>query len=169
VVEKNEALALWLAPLVSTFPLVPLFSIPSSRLFLGRLMDDPAHPANQAWVAAAAVLFDGSLMAYFFALLLVLPVYLAWRRAGSVPVMRVLILFSFAGICASQLVHLVQTFRQPDLAAFASSWLSPVIGCACGLVAGAFFWWFAKRSWSRVLYALPPAVLVGCAIFLVAE
>ena len=167
--DKNEALALWLAPFVSTLPLVPLFSIPSSPLFLGRLMDDPSHPANWAWVSAAAVFFDGSLMAYFFGFLLVLPVYLAYRRSGRLPVMRVLTLFGFAGVCASQMVHLLQAFRQPDLAAFANSWLSPVIGCLCSLVAGAFFCVFAKRnySWGRAMYPVPVAVVIACGVVLI--
>jgi hypothetical protein len=40
----NEKLAFWLAPLLSTIPLIPFFSLPSSPLYLGKLMGDPTHP-----------------------------------------------------------------------------------------------------------------------------
>jgi hypothetical protein len=41
---QNEKLAFWLAPLLSTIPQIPLFSLPLSPLYLGKLMGDPAHP-----------------------------------------------------------------------------------------------------------------------------
>ena len=47
---ENEVLALWLAPLVSTLPLIPFFSLRFSSLFLGTLMADPSHPTNWPWL-----------------------------------------------------------------------------------------------------------------------
>src|SRR5215510_14598655 len=37
---ENEILALWLAPIVSTLPLIPFFTLRFSPLFLGTLMAD---------------------------------------------------------------------------------------------------------------------------------
>jgi hypothetical protein len=47
---ENEILALWLAPLVSTLPLIPFFSFRFSPLFLGVLMADASHPTNWPWL-----------------------------------------------------------------------------------------------------------------------
>lgn len=167
----NKGPALWLAPLVSTIPLLPFFSLPSSPLFLGKLMGDPTHPFLRPqvghWLAAAAVVFDGTLLAYFVAI----PVYMLLKTAATMSVLRVLILFSLAGVFASQLVHVMQGFRQPGLREFAVSWLSPLFGCLCGLVSGACFALLANRRFSvpaRILvYSLPVAVLVACGSTLV--
>ena len=121
--RSNEPLAFWLAPLASTIPLIPFFSLPSSPLFLGKLMGDPAHPFLWPhlgpWLAAMAVVFNGMLLAYFTAL----PVYLVLKATGTMPAIRTLVLFSLAGVLASQLVHVTQHFRQPGLREFAVSWL----------------------------------------------
>lgn len=167
----NEKLAFWLAPLLSSIPLIPFFSLPSSPLYLGKLMGDPTHPflwpALGPWLAAIAVIFDGTLLGYFGALLIAVPVYVLFRRTGRLSVIRVLILFSLAGILASQFVHAVQGFRQPGLREFAGSWLSPLFGCICGLLSGVFFAVSANRRFSpavkALLYSLPVAVLVVCA------
>jgi hypothetical protein len=169
--RNNEGLAFWLSPLVSTIPLIPFFSLPSSPLFLGKLMGDPTHPflwpQLGPWLAAMAVVFDGTLLAYFVAVL----VYLFLKAAGTMSVVRVLVLFSLAGVLASQLVHLTQGFRQPGLREFAVSWLSPLFGCLCGLVSGACFALLANRRFSvtaRILvYSLPVAILVACGSTLV--
>lgn len=169
--RTNEGPAFWLAPLVSTIPLLPFFSLPSSPLFLGRLMGDPTHPflwpQLGPWLAAIAVVFDGTLLAFFVAV----PVYLLLKAARTMSVVRVLILFSLAGVLASQLVHVTQGFRQPGLREFAVSWLSPLFGCLCGLVSGACLALFANRRFSvtaRILvYSLPVAVLVACGSTLV--
>jgi hypothetical protein len=169
--RTSEGPAFWLAPLVSTIPLLPFFSLPSSPLFLGKLMGDPTHPFLSPqlgpWLAALAVVFDGTLLAYFVAV----PVYLLLKAASTMSVVRVLILFSLAGVPASQLVHVTQGFRQPGLRASAVSWLSPLFGCLCGLVSGACFAFFANRRFSvtaRILaYSLPVAILVACGSTLV--
>jgi hypothetical protein len=171
----NEKLAFWLAPLLSTIPLIPFFSLPSSPLYLGKLMGDPTHPflwpRLGPWLAAMAVVFDGTLLGYFVALLIAVPVYLLFRTTGRLSVIRVLILFSLVGVLASQLVHVVQGFRQPGLREFADSWLSPLFGCICGLLSGAFFVIFANWQLSMagkaLVYSLPIAVLVVCASTLV--
>jgi hypothetical protein len=114
-----------------------------------------------------AVVFDGALLAYFVAV----PVYLLLKAARAMSVVNVLILFSLAGVLASQLVHVTQGFRQPGLREFAVSCLSPLFGCLCGLVSGTCFVLFANRRFSisaRILvYALPIAVLAACGSTLV--
>jgi len=170
-IRNDEGPAFWLTPLVSTIPLIPFFSLPSSPLFLGKLMGDPTHPFLWTqwgpWLAAAAVVFNGTLLAYFVAV----PVYLLLRAAGTTSVMRVLVLFGLAGVVASQLVHVTQGFRQPGLREFAVSWLSPLFGCLCGLVSGACFAFLANRRFSltaRILiYSLPIASLATCGATLV--
>jgi len=94
------------------------------------------------WLAAAAVIFDGTILAYIMACVLY-----AFFRATQEPMTarRVLVLFSVTGVFASQLVHWFEHFRQPALSAFADSWLSPIFGCLCGLTAGACFALFANR------------------------
>jgi hypothetical protein len=171
----NEKLAFWLAPLLSTIPLIPFFSLPSSPLYLGKLMGDPTHPflwpRLGPWLAAMAVIFDGTLLGYFVALLMAVPVYVLFRTTGRLSVIRVLILFSLTGVLASQFVHVVQGFRQPGLREFAGSWLSPIFGCICGLLSGACFVISANRRFSlagkALVYPLPVAVLVVCASTLV--
>jgi hypothetical protein len=162
----NEHLALWLAPLASTLPLIPFFSLPSSPLFLGRLMGDPTHPFLWArlgpWLAAMAVVFDGTLLAYFA----VVPLFMLLKVVGRVSVVRVLVLFGLTGLLASQLVHVAQNFPQPGLRDFATSWSSPLFGCLCGLVSGACFALLANRRFSlaarTIIYSLPVAILAIC-------
>jgi hypothetical protein len=169
--RNNEGPAFWLSPLVSTVPLIPFFSLPTSPLFLGKLMGDPTHPILWPrlgpWLAATAVVLDGTLLAYFVAVF----VYLLLKTNRTMSVLRVLILFSLAGLLASQLVHITQGFRQPGLRQFAVSWLSPVFGCLCGLVSGACFTLLANRRFSAIartlLYSLPVAILVACGSALV--
>jgi hypothetical protein len=91
------------------------------------------------WLAAMAVVFDGTLLAYFVAV----PVYMLLKAASTMSVMSVLILFSLAGVLASQLIHVMQGFRQPGLREFAVSWSSAFrmslrlcFGCVCKGVAG---------------------------------
>jgi hypothetical protein len=163
--------AFWLAPLLATLPLLPFFSLRVSPLFLGKLAGDPADPFLRAgagpWLAAAAVIFDGTLLAYFVAV----PLYLLMKDSAKLRAFRVLAAFAVAGILASQMVHLLQDFRQPGLREFAVSWLSPLFGCLCGLVSGAAFLFLARRRFpavARVLaYSLPPAMVVGCGWVLV--
>ena len=172
---QNERLAFWLAPLLSTIPLLPFFSLPASQLYLGRLTGDPTHPflwpRLGPWLAAMAVIFDGTILSYFVALLIAVPVYLLFRATGRLSVIRVLILFSLSGVLASQLVHVVQAFRQPGLREFAESWWSPLFGCVCGMLSGACFAFCACRRFSlaerALAYSLPVMVLVVCATTLV--
>jgi hypothetical protein len=103
------------------------------------------HKRLGPWLAAMAVVFDGTLLAYFVAV----PVYLVLKAAGATSVVRVLVLFSLAGVLASQLVHVTQGFRQPGLREFAVSWLSPLFGCLCGLVSGACFFHTPKPCCSH--------------------
>jgi len=179
----NDSLnpAFWLAPLVSTLPLIPFFSLPASALFLGRLEPNPAtnpflHSPWGPWLAAAGVVFDGTILAYIAAVFLYLILFGSGRRRQSfagekLPTVRILILFSMAGIAASQLVRVLQNFRQPGLREFAVSWLSPFLGCLCGLIAGACFAFLANRRFSlaarALVYSLPVAIVVACGIFLV--
>ncbi|MGA3043462.1 MAG: hypothetical protein ABSF54_22020 [Bryobacteraceae bacterium] len=164
--QHNENPAFWLAPLASTIPLIPFFSLPSSPLFLGKLMGDPAHPFPWPhlgpWLAAMAVVFDGTLLAYFVAV----PLYLLLRSAGTPSVIRLLVAFALAGVMASQLVHVAEGLRQPGLREFAVSWLSPLFGCLCGLFSGACFALFRNRRFRpaarALVYSLPAAVLVTC-------
>ncbi len=131
-------------------------------------MADPTHPTN--WVgwgpvlSAISVTFDGTILAYFIAFCVALPIYLLYRRDGKVTATGVLLIFSLSGVVASQVVHLLEHFRQPGLREFANSWLSPLIGCLCGLVAGLFFWILRNRRISGaaryLLYPLPILVLI---------
>jgi hypothetical protein len=165
-VELDNIRAFWLAPLASTIPLIPFFGLPSSPLFLGKLMGDPTHPFLWPhwgpFLAAMAVVFDGTLLAYFVAI----PLFLILRAVGKLSVIRVLVLFGLAGILASQLVHLAQGFRQPGLREFAVSWLSPLFGCLCGLASGACFALIANRRFPpaarrALAYSLPIATLAA--------
>jgi hypothetical protein len=173
---QNERVGLWLAPFFSTLLLVPLFGLRGSPFFLGRRIDQPSHPMNWPvwgpWLSSMAVVFDGTRLAYFVACLVVLPVYWLYHENRAVSFAGVLAIFGSGGIAASQLVHLLQGFRQADLRAFAKSWWSPLIGCVCGLVAGACFAALARRPLSRAtktfLYPLPVAAVVVCAVALLA-
>jgi hypothetical protein len=160
----NRNLAFWLAPLASTIPLILFFGLRVSPWYIGKLMGEPAHPflwpGLGPWLGSAGVVFDGMLLAYLMAV----PVYLMMSVRGGIG--RVLIAFCLAGTLASQLVHGVQEFRQPGLREFATSWLSPLFGCLCGLAAGACFALLAKRRFSPaarvLLYCMPVAILVAC-------
>jgi hypothetical protein len=164
--RPNENPAFWLAPLAATIPLIPFFSLPASPLFLGKLAGEPANPFLWPhlgpWLAAMAVVFDGTLLAYFVAV----PVYLLLKSTGKISVIRVLVVFSLAGVLASQLVHVVEDFRQPGLREFAVSWLSPLFGCLCGLVSGACFTLLRNCRFSlaarALVYSLPAAILAVC-------
>jgi hypothetical protein len=175
--REHEKLAFWLSPLAAILPLISFFSVPSSPLFLGRLMGDATNPfllpGVGPWLAAMAVVFDGTLLAYFIAVLIYLPLFSSGRihremfdDNGRLSVMRVLILFGLAGISASQFVHWAQNFREPALREFAISWMSPLFGCLCGLVSGACFAFFANRKFSAIarilVYSVPVAVVVAC-------
>ena len=168
--ESDDNLAFWLSPLVTAIPLIPFFATPASPFYLGKLMADPKHPF--VWpqlgplIAAAAIVFNATLLAY----LLAAPVYLLLKRAGKLPPRSVVIGFALAGILASQLVHVTEHFRQPALHAFAASWLSPVFGCLCGLASGVFFSVLASRRIASLqrnfLYAIPAGVVTACASLL---
>jgi hypothetical protein len=171
----NANPAFWLAPLASTIPLIPFFSLPSSPLFLGKLMlGDAMSPFIQSpwgpWLAAAGVIFDGTILAYLMALSIYL--FFAITRE-PLTARRVLVLFSLMGVFASQLVHGLQHFRQPGLSAFADLWFSPFFGLVCGLTSGACFALFANRRFSpaarALIYSLPFAVVVACGKFLVSS
>lgn len=169
--RNSEDFAFWLAPLAATAPLIPVFSLPWPTLFLGKLMGDTSHPFLQPhwgpWLAATAVVFDGTVLAYFTAVLL----YVFLRASGQWPAtrlsaIRIMVLFSLAGVLASQFVNAVQGFRQPRLREFAGSWLSPLFGCLCGLASGWCFALLAKRRFppaARVMvYAMPVVILLVC-------
>jgi len=166
-----ESLAFWLAPLVSTLPLIPFFSFPFSPLFLGKLGDDPTHPffwpGLGPWLAAMAVVFDGTLLAYFVAI----PLFVLLKMTGRISATRLLVIFSVTGILASQLVHGFENFREPALHQFAASWLSPLFGCLCGLTSGAYFLFVPHRRLSAaarvICYSLPVAILAACGSALV--
>lgn len=161
--SHNVNAAYWLAPLASSIPLIPFFSLPASPLFLGRLgFGDAENPFLQPqwgpWLAAAGVIFDGTIMAYAMAFIL----YTFFRMTREpMTTRRVVVLSSLMGVLASQLVHAVQHFRQPALSAFADSWLSPIFGCICGLTSGACFALFAKWRFSlaaRILFIHCPSL-----------
>jgi hypothetical protein len=162
---RNEAAALCLAPLVATLPLIPISSFPSSPLFLGKLMDNPAHPMNWPhlgpWISALAVVFDGQILGFLVTLFLVLPVYAGLRENGRNSARNILMVCAGAGLIASQIARFIaQGFQQRDLRAFANSWQSPVVGCLCGLVAGAFIAYFGKRRIALPICSAPVAVMV---------
>jgi hypothetical protein len=170
---QDEAAALWLAPLAATLPLVAACSIPSSPFYLGKLIDDPAHPMN--WprlgplISALAVVFDGQILGFLTLLFLVAPAWVGLRHNGRNSLRNGLILGAAAGIVASQIARLIaQGFRQADLRAFANSWQSPLIGCLCGLAAGAFIAYFAKRRiGGTLLYCLPVVAQIASAVVLI--
>ncbi len=170
--------AFWLAPLASSIPLIPFFSLPWSPLFLGRIdIGGPFHQTTLGpWLAAAAVLFDGTILAYVMAAFLYLILFGSglYRREfpnEQLSTVGVLTIFGVAGMAGSQFVRLVQNFRQPGLREFAVSWQSPLLGCVCGLVSGACFAFFSRRQFSPAerafVYGLPVGVVVACGSFLV--
>lgn len=170
--DSVNHLAFWLAPMTASLPLIPAFSFRPSPLFLGTLMADPNHPFLWPWlgpcIVAVAIFFDATLLAYVFSG----PLYfLVLRGNRKLPTLQVLIFFSLTGILAALVVHEAATFRQPGLQHFALSWLSPVLGCLCGLVAGTAYIWLAKRDVSSALrpiaYSLPVVILAGCGLILI--
>jgi hypothetical protein len=169
---RNEAAALWLAPLVSTIPLIPFLSIPSSPFFLGRLMDDPTHPMN--WphmgpmISALAVVFDAEILGIVIVLFLVAPAYVGLRESGKNTARNILLVCAGAGILASQIARMIaQGFRQADLRAFANSGTSPILGCLCGLAAGGCIVYFANRRLAPMLiWCAPVAALAISALVL---
>jgi hypothetical protein len=121
----DEAATLWLAPLVATVPLIPFMTLRSSPSFIGRLMDDPAHPFN--WphagplISAAGVVFDAGILGILITLFVVAPVYSAMREYRKNSARNILIVCGGAGIVASQVARMVsQGFPQADLRAFAT-------------------------------------------------
>lgn len=180
--RESENLAFWLSPLAAPLPLIPFFSVPTSPLFLGKLMGGATNaflwPGVGPWLAALAVVFDGTVLAYFIAVLIYLPLFRSGRirrdmsdATGRLSLVRVLILFGLAGIFASQIVHWAQDFREPALREFAISWVSPLFGCLCGLASGACLTLLAKRQFSPVarilFYSLPVTVVMACGATLV--
>jgi hypothetical protein len=140
---ENEILALWLAPLVSTLPLIPFFSFRFSPLFLGALMADASHPTNWPWlgplIAATGVIFDGTILGGVAELLIALPIYLVLRKFGWLSRPKVVALGVLAAIGASQFVAFTQRsspFQQSALTQFAVSSLSPALACLSGGTAG---------------------------------
>jgi hypothetical protein len=123
-------------------------------------MGDPTtdpflQPQLGPWLAAAAVIFDGSLLAYLVAVFIYLPLFGSgqihrdlFSADGKLSLMRVLILFALASVSASQFVHWVQNFREPALREFADSWLFPLFGCLCSetLARGSAFWRLPKLT-----------------------
>ena len=164
-------MAFWLTPLAATTPLVPVFSIRSSPLFLGTLMGDPTHPTNwPLWgplLSAMGVVFNGTLLGYAAELCLVLPFYLLLRYRGRVSADRMIVVYVIVGIAASQAVHMLQRFQQPGLRAFADSWFAVAMGGACGLAGGLFFVATASAEIStprRIVSLIAPiALLAICA------
>lgn len=166
--------AYWLAPLASSLPLIPFFSLPSSPLFLGRLgagdaMNPFLLPGWGPLLAAAGVIFDATILAYLMAFFLY--TFFFWITREHITMRRVLILFGTGGVFASQLVHWLRHFRQPGLSAFADSWLSPVFGSACGVTSAACFALLARRrfsaGWRALACSLPFAVVAACGVFLI--
>jgi len=171
----SERSAFWLAPLAATLPLIPLFALPVSPWFLGRLMGDPTHPmalpGTGPWLSAAGVVFDAGILAYVMAYAVALPIYFLCKRESQMSFARLMILFCLIGVIASQVVHGLQTFRQPLLRDFASGWTSPLFGCLCGASAGLFFAFLRKlpipEQMRPVLYAMPAFTLILCGFLLV--
>jgi hypothetical protein len=174
---ENQALALWLAPVVSTMPLIPFFCIRSSPLFLGRLMGDPLHPF--AWsrlgplLSGMAVVFDGTIFAYLLLVFLAIPSYFTLKKNGKLSVRNLLIAFVTVGVAGSQLARLItQGFRQAGLRDFSNGPWAPLLGLLCGLAAGAFVAYVANRRISStarsLMFLAPIAVVTICAFSLVA-
>jgi hypothetical protein len=168
----DEAATLWLAPLVATIPLIPIMSIRSSPFFIGRLMDDPTHPFN--WphtgplISAAGVVFDAGILGILLVLFLVAPIYSGLRKYGKNSALNIMILCGGAGLLASQIARMVSRgFHQADLRAFASSGIVPILGCLCGLAAGAFIAAFANRRMARVPICCIPAAALGICLVVI--
>jgi hypothetical protein len=164
----DERLAFWLTPLAAAVPLVPLFSIPASPWFLGRLMGDPAHPmalpGTGPWLSAMGVVFDATILGYVMIYAMAFPIYRLFKA-------HAMILFCATGLLASQVVHFLQHFHQAGLREFADGWMSPLFGCVCGAAAGLFFAYCSRHRIPQpvraILYPLPAAVLLICALAMV--
>jgi hypothetical protein len=173
--QENERLAFWLTPLAAVVPLIPFFSIPASPWFLGRLMADPTGPMSWPgvgpWLAAVGVVFNGTILGYVVTYAVVLPIYFLLKDGMKMSLPRLMVLFCLAGVFASQVVHLLQNFRQAPLREFAEGWVSPLFGCLCGAVAGLFFAmgrrWRTPGLWRGVIYTVPVATLAICAFVMV--
>jgi hypothetical protein len=158
---RNEAAALWLAPVAATIPLIPFVSIPSSPFFLGKLMDDPMHPFN--WphigplISAMAAFLDAESLGIVIVLFLVAPIYAMLRKCGRNTAGYILTACAVSGVVASLIARVIaQSFRQADLRAFANSEASLGLGCLCGLAAGGFVAYFAGRRIARPLICCAP-------------
>jgi len=179
---ENELLALWLAPIVSTLPLIPFFTLRFSPLFLGTLMADRG-PTTWPWigpvVSAAGVVFDGTILGYAALFVVGLPVYLILRKLNHLSPVHIVLLGAIAGIIASQFVaYVVQhrgPFKQPGLTEFALSWSSFLLGGLSGGVAG---WFVAHLSGYRkqfettrvfLAFLLPIGAEILCAFVIVAS
>jgi hypothetical protein len=143
----NEILALWLAPIVSTLPLIPFFSLRFSPLFLGTLMADRG-PTTSRWIgpvlSAAGVIFDGTILGYAALFVVALPVYLILRRLNQLSPVHIVLLGAIAGIIASQFVayvRAVQTARTygicPIVVVPLAGW---IVGRRCGMVRRSSVW-----------------------------
>jgi hypothetical protein len=174
--HRNQALALWLAPVVSTLPLIPFFAIRWSPLFLGKLMGDPSHPMCWPWVGPAlsgmAVVFDGTIVGYVLLVFLAAPLYFLLKGMGKLSVANLLFAFVMVGVAGSQFARLItRGFRQAGLREFSDGPWSPVLGICCGLAAGAFVVYFSERRISakarRIVALLPVVVMFICAVSLV--
>jgi hypothetical protein len=174
---ENEVLALWLAPLVSTLPLIPFFSVRFSPLFLGTLMADSSHPTNWPWmgpvISAMGVIFDGLILGVVAELVVALPIYLVLRKRGQLSTISILVLGIFTAILASQFVaitHRAHPFKQQGLTEFAASWLSPALACLSGAAAGLCVVYFKNRRTplrdplSFFAFLIPIVTLMVCAL-----
>ena len=123
-----EILALWLAPFVSTLPLIPFFAIRFSPLFLGALEVGPNHPTTWPWfgplLSAMGVIFDETILGSVAEIVVALPIYLLLRKLGKLSLIRIVLVGIITAIAASQFVAVVQHFKRPGLRDFATSWLS---------------------------------------------
>jgi hypothetical protein len=173
---EHEILALWLAPLISTLPLIPIFSIRSSPLFLGALEVAPNHPTTWPWfgpvISAMGIIFDGTILGGVAEIVIALPVYLVLRWFGKLSESRIVLLGIITAILASQFVGAAQNFKQPGLREFATSWLSPALACLSGAAAGLFVAYLRnsrirlRESLLECGFLLPIASLVACAFTL---
>jgi len=109
-------------------------------------------PHIGALISALAVFFDAGL-----------------RECGKITTRNTLMVCAAAGIAASQIARVIaHGFRQAELRAFANSGASPILGCLCGLTAGIFVVYFAKRRIARaVICCAPVAALAISALVLI--
>ena len=160
-------LALWLAPVVSTLPLIPFFAVRLSPFYLGTLMGEASQSGSRMDLSAAwtgpvlsgiAVLFDGTIFGYILLVLLAFPLYFSLQELGGLSARSLLIAFAMVGVAGSQFAHMLTNFREPGLREFANGPWSPLLGLMCGLVAGAFVICFPRL---RIPRASRQAVALG--------